>query len=93
MAKNYLKYVNIFSLLTGRFAHQQRLEDELQSEAAGFEFRNAKRQVAQNPTFFTSHDNHAALTALAHDTREQNFHQKREVYEKPLYYNEYHNRK
>lgn len=78
----------------GRFAQQQKLEEEQSSFGSGFEFRNTKRQVAAQPvTFFTTQENHAALTSLAHHASEQQFHQKREVYQQPLYYNEYHNRR
>jgi len=76
----------------GRFAQQQKLEDEFQSQGLGFGTLNSKRSVAAQPvTFFTSHANHAALTALAQNNahQEQQFHTKREVYEKPLYYNEH----
>merc|ERR1712051_446014 len=70
----------------GRFAQQQKLEDEFQSQGLGFGTLISKRSVAAQPvTFFTSHANHAALTALAQNNahQEQQFHTKREVYEKP----------
>jgi len=80
----------------GRFAQQHRLEEDLQA-TGGFGTINSKRSVApQQVTFFTSHANHAALTSLAQGNaqeQQQQFHTKREVYEKPLYYNEYHNRR
>ena len=81
--------------ISGRFAQQQKLEEILHSESAGLDFRNTKRQVPAQPvTFFTSTANHAALSASAQDNSQpQQFHQKREVYQQPLYYNEYHNRR
>merc|ERR1712154_586196 len=82
----------------GRFAQQHRLEEELQAEGSSFGAFNSKRSTQpQQVTFFTTHANHAALTALAQDNanEQQQFHQKRntESYHKPLYYNEYHNRR
>merc|ERR1711894_23256 len=83
----------------GRFAQQKKLEEEIQSEGFGFGQLNSKRSVpAQQVTFFTTHANHAALTALAQEnSQDQQFHTKRntEAYHKPLYYNEHpqHNRK
>ena len=82
---------------SGRFAQQHRLEEELQQEGSSFGAFNSKRSTQpQQVTFFTSNSNHAALTALAQDNaNDQQFHQKRntESYHKPLYYNEYHNRR
>jgi hypothetical protein len=88
-----MRFKNVFS---GRFAQQHKLEEDIQS-SGGFGSFNSKRSVApQQVTFFTSHANHAALTSLAQgnaEEQQQQFHQKREVYEKPLYYQEYHNKK
>jgi hypothetical protein len=80
----------------GQFAQQQKLNEELNS-GSGFGTFNSKRSAPEAPqqvTFFTTHANHAALTSLAQDNAsDQQFHTKREVYQKPLYYNEYHNRR
>jgi len=81
----------------GRFAQQHRLEEDILNEGSSFGAFNSKRSTKpQQVTFFTTHANHAALTALAQDNaNDQQFHQKRntESYHKPLYYNEYHNRR
>ena len=70
----------------GKFAWNHRFEEELSGGDSNRGERNAPAYV---PTFFTSQQNHEALTASAQRPQRQAQYQAQE----PLYYATYHKRK
>ena len=82
----------MFHSLSGKYAWSLKYKQELEEEGTAFGVRSEKRQApAYIPTFFTSQQNHDALTAAAHQPSAAR--PQREAFQKPLYYETYHNRK
>ncbi len=81
---NWLLHASEPACRSGRFAWNQRLENEVEQEDVN---RNVRKADAYIPTFFTSAENHAALTAAAN--RPQRELTEEDAEGAPLFYHHY----